>query len=52
MADPEVRAVYEKKAAKAKKHPRDLAISDYCKGKDLLKKSNGTSPKSVTSQKT
>ena len=36
MADPKIRAMYEKKAAKARKRPRDLAISDYFKGKDLL----------------
>jgi hypothetical protein len=36
MADPKIRAMYEKKAAKAHKRPRDLAISAYFKGKDLL----------------
>lgn len=36
MADPNIRAMYEKKAAKAQKHPRDLAISDFFKGKNLI----------------
>ncbi len=38
MADPQVRAIYEKKAAKAHKVPYRLALSDYFKGKDLLAK--------------
>jgi len=38
LADPKVRAIYEKKAKKQKKRPRNLAISDYFKGKDLLSK--------------
>jgi hypothetical protein len=37
-ADPEVWAVYQKKAKKQKKRARDLAFSDYCNGKDLLSK--------------
>jgi hypothetical protein len=32
LADPKVRAIYEKKATKAKRRPRDMAISDYFKG--------------------
>ena len=36
MADSQVRAIYEKKAAKAHKVPYRLALSDYFKGKDLL----------------
>jgi len=38
MADPKVRLIYEKKAAKAHKSPWNLARSDYFKGKDLLTK--------------
>lgn len=38
MADPEVRAIYEKMATKAHKRPHDMAISDYFKGNDLLSK--------------
>jgi len=38
MADPKIRAMYEKKAVKAQKRPRDLAISDYFQGKNLLSK--------------
>ena len=36
MAEPKVRAKYEKAAIKAGKRPFDLAVSDYFKGKDLL----------------
>jgi hypothetical protein len=36
MAEPKVRAKYEKTAVKAGKRPFDLAVSDYFKGKDLL----------------
>ena len=35
-ADPRAWAIYQKKAKKQKKRARDLAFSDYCKGKDLL----------------
>lgn len=38
MADPKVRAIYEKRARKTKRQPFRLAVSDYCKGKDLLAK--------------
>ena len=38
MAEPTVRAVYEKAAAKQSKRPFDLAVSDYFKGNDLLSK--------------
>ena len=36
MAEPTVRARYEKEAAKKNKRPYDLAVSDYFKGRDLL----------------
>jgi hypothetical protein len=36
MADPKVRARYEKRAAKENKRPFDLAVSDYFKGRNLL----------------
>jgi hypothetical protein len=36
MAEPKVRAVYEKMAAKKGKRPFDMAVSDYFKGNDLL----------------
>lgn len=36
MAEPKVRAQYEKVAVKAGKRPFDLAVSDYFKGQDLL----------------
>ena len=35
-ANPEAWAVYQKKAKEQNKRARDLAFSDYCKGKDLL----------------
>lgn len=38
MADEKVRAMYEKSAAKQKKRPFDLAVSDYFKGRNLLGK--------------
>jgi L-aminopeptidase/D-esterase-like protein len=38
MAEPKVRAVYERMAAKKHKRPFAIAISDYFKGKDLLSK--------------
>jgi len=38
LADPKVRRRYEKRAAKANMRLRDLAISDYMNGKNLLKK--------------
>jgi hypothetical protein len=38
MADPKVSTIYKNKAKKAHKRPRDLAISDYFKGKNLLAK--------------
>ena len=38
MAEPAVRAKYEKTAKKARKRPFDMAVSDYFKGKDLLSK--------------
>jgi len=37
MADPNVRAKYEKAAAKQGKRPFDLAVSDFFQGKNLLK---------------
>jgi hypothetical protein len=36
LAEPTVRAAYEKEAKKAKKRAYDIAISDYFKGRDLL----------------
>ena len=36
MAEPKVRARYEKEAAKKNKRPFDLAVSDYFKGRNLL----------------
>jgi len=36
LADPKVRARYERKAKKQGKRARDLAMSDYFKGKNLL----------------
>jgi hypothetical protein len=36
MADPDVRAVYEKMAAEAGRRPYRLAFSDYFQGKNLL----------------
>ena len=36
LADPQIRKVYEKAAAKQGKRPYDLAKSDYLKGKNLL----------------
>lgn len=38
MAEPKVRAQYEKAAAKAGKRSFDLAVSDYFKGINLLEK--------------
>ena len=37
MAEPKARAMYEKSAAKQHKRPFDLAVSDYFKGRNLLK---------------
>jgi len=36
MAEPKVRARYEKEAARKNKRPHDLAVSDYFKGRSLL----------------
>jgi hypothetical protein len=36
MADPDVRAVYEKQAAEQNRQPFRIAVSDYFKGVDLL----------------
>ena len=38
MADPKVRAKYEKRAVKEHRVPYRVALSDYFKGKDLLAK--------------
>jgi hypothetical protein len=38
MAEPTVRAVYVEIAAQKNKRPFDMAVSDYCKGNDLLSK--------------
>ena len=36
MADPDVRAIYQKIAKKKKRQPFRIAFSDYCEGKDLF----------------
>ena len=36
MADPQVRAVYEERAAKEERVAYNVALSDYWQGKDLL----------------
>ena len=36
MADPDVRAEYEKQAAEQNRQPFRVAVSDYLKGNDLL----------------
>jgi len=36
LADPDVREAYEELAAKKRKRPFDLAVSDYFQGNDLL----------------
>lgn len=36
LADPQVRAVYEKRGAKEKRVPYRVALSDYLSGTDLL----------------
>ena len=36
IADPDVRAVYEKRAAEKDNRPFQIAVSDYFKGNDLL----------------
>jgi len=36
MAEPKVRAVYEKMAAKKGKRPFDMAVSDSFNGNDLI----------------
>ena len=38
MADPEVRAQYEKLGKKANRQPFRVAVSDFIAGRDLLKK--------------
>jgi hypothetical protein len=38
LADPKLRAYYERQAKKRKMQPRYAAISDYLQGKDLLTK--------------
>ena len=38
LADPQVRARYEERAATLNKRPRDLAVSDFFKGKNSLEK--------------
>ena len=44
MADPDVRAFYEKRAAKEHRVPYRLAVSDYFKGKDLLSREKKAPP--------
>jgi len=43
MADPKVRVVYEKRAAKEKRIPYRVALSDYLKGINLLARKKGKS---------
>jgi hypothetical protein len=38
MADPKARAHYEKLGKKASRQPFRVAVSDFCAGKNLLKK--------------
>jgi hypothetical protein len=38
MADPKVRAHYEKLGKKANRQPFRVAVSDFCAGKNLLEK--------------
>ena len=38
MAEPKVRAVYEKRAAKENRQPFRVAVSDHLQGKDLITK--------------
>ncbi len=38
LADPELRAQYEEMAQRQGKRPRDVAMSDYLKGNNLLAK--------------
>src|ERR1044071_9700033 len=38
MADPKVRAMYEKRASKENRQPYRVAVSNYYKGKNLLSK--------------
>lgn len=38
MANPKIRRVYEKKAARQKRVPFRVAVSDYLKGNDLFRK--------------
>jgi len=38
MAEPNVRAVYEKMAAKKQNRPFDMAVHDYFQGNNLLLK--------------
>ena len=38
MADPKVRAHYEKVAKKANRQPFRMAVSDFLRGKNLLEK--------------
>ena len=44
MADPKVRAKYEKRAAKENRQPYRVAVSDYYKGKDLFAKKTQAPP--------
>ena len=37
MAKPDVRAVYEQEARRKDKRPFDLAVSDYFRGRDLVR---------------
>ena len=44
MADPKVRAMYEKRASKENRQPFRVAVSDYYKGKNLLARKTKAPP--------
>jgi len=44
MADPDARAVYEKRAAETNRRPFQMAVSDYFKGVNLLSGHNVITP--------
>jgi hypothetical protein len=41
LADPQVRARYEERAAASNQRPRNLAVSDFFKGQNLLTRPGG-----------
>src|SRR6476661_5540726 len=52
MADPKVRAKYEKRAAKENRQPYRVAVSDFYQGKDLLAKKTKAPSKKKVGRKT